>query len=68
MKYVYAVLIVVALFALVIWSYRANKRIPVPKGCENLHPDCKACGLTDCELRSNVLNKIEEELKKDGNS
>lgn len=50
MKYVYAVLIVVALFALVIWSYRANKRTPVPKGCENLHPDCKACGLTDCEI------------------
>ncbi len=67
MNYVYAALIFVALFGLVVFSYRANKNTPVPEGCENLRPECQACGIQDCELRTKVLNKIEEELEKNGN-
>lgn len=57
--------LVVGLFALVIWSYRMNKKTPVPEGCENLTPDCKACGIHDCAIRGEMMKKIEEELKKD---
>ena len=57
--------LVVGLFLLVLWSYRMNKKTLVPKGCENLTPDCKGCGIRDCTLRTDMMNKIEEELKKD---
>ena len=63
MKIIFAILICVALFALVIVSYRLNKNTPVPEGCENLKPECQACGIKDCSLRGEMLKKIEEELE-----
>lgn len=62
MQALYAVLIAVVLFALVIVSYYLNKKTPVPEGCENLHPDCKGCGITSCAIRNDMMKKIEEEL------
>ncbi len=44
-----------------------NKKTPKPEGCENLHPECASCGILDCALREKVLDKIDEELEKNGN-
>ena len=54
MNALYAVLIAFALLALNIWLLRANQKTPVPKGCENLTPECHGCGITDCELRNSM--------------
>lgn len=48
---VVAILLVVSLFVLNAWLYKANKNTPVPEGCENLQPDCKGCGIKDCAVR-----------------
>ena len=51
MNAVFAALIAGALLGLNVWLYTANKKTPVPEGCENLKPECSACGITDCSLR-----------------
>ena len=56
MQYLVAVAILVGLFALNVVLYRANKKTPVPEGCENLQPDCEACGIQACPIR-----KVERE-------
>jgi hypothetical protein len=48
----YAILIAAALL-------QANKKTPVPKGCENLKPDCRGCGITDCALK----RELEDQAK-----
>ena len=62
MRVVLAIGLVVALFLLVVVTYRMNKKTPVPEGCENLHPDCQACGIADCAIRGDMMKKIKEEL------
>ena len=62
MRVVLAIGLVVALFLLVVVSYRMNKKTPVPEGCENLHPDCQECGIADCAIRGDMMKKIKEEL------
>ncbi len=52
MKIVYAILIVCVLLGITLWLYIANKNTPVPEGCENLTPDCNACGIASCSLRN----------------
>lgn len=51
MSTVYAILIAGGLLAVTIWLYIANKNTPIPEGCENLQPDCKACDIATCSLR-----------------
>jgi len=51
MKAVFAILIAGGLLGLNVWLLLANRKTPVPEGCENLAPDCKACGIGDCSLR-----------------
>lgn len=51
MNSIYAILIAGGLFALTIWLYYENKKTPVPEGCEDLQPDCNACGIASCSLR-----------------
>ena len=51
MNVIFAILIAAALLGLNVWLYTANKKTPVPEGCENLKPDCHGCGITDCTLR-----------------
>ena len=48
---VVAALIAVGLVGLNVWLLRANRKTPVPKGCENIKPEGEACGLSDCEVR-----------------
>lgn len=64
MKVLYAVLIAGALVliygALFLW----NKKTPVPKGCENLKPDCAGCGIADCAVRGQIQEKITKEIEK----
>ncbi|MBQ6451772.1 MAG: hypothetical protein IJJ29_07610 [Solobacterium sp.] len=60
MKYLYAVLIVGALFGMYIWLTIQNRKTPVPEGCENLEPQCSACGITTCALRKTVEKKEKE--------
>ena len=43
--------IILALFYINVYLYRANKKTPVPEGCENLKPDCAACGIEKCAIR-----------------
>lgn len=61
MKALFAVLIVGVLFSINVWLYRNNKKTPVPEGCENFRPECGACGIRDCAMRSQFLT--EEERK-----
>ena len=49
-----------ALVGLNAWLYTANKKTPVPEGCEELKPDCGACGIRDCALRSALTERKEE--------
>ena len=56
MSYLVACAILVGLFALNVWLYRANQKTPVPEGCENLQPDCEACSMQGCPIR-----KVERE-------
>ena len=54
MQALYAVLIALGLFGLNAWLYTANKKTPVPEGCENLRPDCAACGIKNCAMRAQM--------------
>ena len=47
-----AVILVVGLFGINVWLYRANQATPVPEGCEDLTPQCATCGIVDCAIRS----------------
>lgn len=59
MRTLIAVLLAAGLFLLNVVLLRLNKKTPVPKGCENLKPDCRACGIADCTMRGTF--KGEEE-------
>ncbi len=51
MQSIIGVLILLALFIANVYLYRANKNTPLPEGCENLKPDCAACGIAHCAIR-----------------
>ncbi|HAE15695.1 MAG TPA: hypothetical protein DCG51_04010 [Erysipelotrichaceae bacterium] len=57
MNFIYAILIGAALGALNIFLLKKNRETPVPEGCEDLSPDCSACGIADCALREHYLNQ-----------
>lgn len=61
MQIVFAVLIAAILVGLNAYLYIRNSQTPVPEGCENIKPDCAACGIGDCALRSKFLEMKEEE-------
>ena len=61
MKALLAVLIIAVLFGLNVWLYRANKKTPVPTGCENLRPECNACGIRDCAMRGQFTSGGKED-------
>lgn len=65
MQILYAILIAGALIGVNVYLYALNSKTPVPEGCEDIAvPDCHACGMKNCELRSKY-QKMKEE--KDGN-
>ncbi len=47
-----AMLVAAGLGGLNFLLYKLNKETPVPEGCENLKPECSACGIANCSLRS----------------
>lgn len=57
MNAVYAVLVAGVLLGVNAWLYVANKKTPVPEGCENLKPDCKGCAIKDCITREKFESK-----------
>lgn len=57
MHFIYAILIAGALGAANILLLRMNNATPVPEGCEDLTPDCSACGIRDCALREQYMNQ-----------
>lgn len=59
MRILFAILIAGALLGLNVWLYQANRKTPVPEGCETLKPDCRGCGITDCSLRRKEENREE---------
>ena len=61
MNVVIAILIIIGLFVLNAYLFVKNKHTPVPKGCENLTPDCGSCGLTDCTSRVKPIRKEEND-------
>jgi hypothetical protein len=60
MNVLIAILIVVGLFGINAYLFAKNKHTPVPKGCENLTPDCGSCGITDCATRTKPIRKEED--------
>lgn len=64
MKYVYAILIAATLLGFYIWLRKLNSETPIPEGCENLTPDCEACGIKDCATRPVMMKKKEGEETK----
>lgn len=62
MNTIYAILIAGVLFGITIWLYYANKNTPVPEGCEDLTPNCSACGIASCSLR-NAKKETEGDTK-----
>ncbi|MDO4414232.1 MAG: transmembrane domain-containing protein [Erysipelotrichaceae bacterium] len=61
MQTIVAILIVLVLVGLNGFLYIRNRQTPVPEGCENLKPDCAACGIGDCALRAKFMEMKEEE-------
>lgn len=61
MQTVFAILIAAVLVGLNAFLYIRNRQTPVPEGCEDIRPDCAACGIGDCALRSKFLEMKEEE-------
>jgi len=58
-----AIIIFFAFALLFVYSYKANKRTPVPKGC-NVPQDfgCSACSAkSSCTVAMRKINKKEEE-------
>ena len=60
MKALIAILLITGLFLLNVWLYRNNQKTPVPEGCENLKPECSACGIRDCAMRRQFMNEGDE--------
>lgn len=60
MNVILGILIAGALLGLTVWLTVLNKKTPVPEGCENLSPDCTACGIKTCAIRN---QKTEGEQK-----
>ena len=56
MKALFAVIIAGVLFGIYVGLYIANHHTPVPEGCENLKPDCAACGIRDCAIRTEMMS------------
>ena len=60
MQVLVAAAVAFALVGINAWLYAANAKTPVPEGCEELKPDCAACGIKDCTLRSSLTQRKEE--------
>ena len=58
-RIIVAVVLAAGLFLLNVVLLRLNKKTPVPEGCENLTPDCSACGMKDCAMRGTYEKKKE---------
>jgi hypothetical protein len=56
-----AILIAAVLVGLNAFLYIRNRQTPVPEGCEDIKPDCAACGIGDCALRKKFMEMKEEE-------
>ncbi len=69
MRILIAIGVVVVLLAIFFISYVANKKTPLPEGCENIKIDeenCLACHNVDCSIKRGFdLKKLKEELKED---
>lgn len=59
-KYIWAILIVLALIGIFILSYIVNHHTPKPEGCENLEPDCGHCPVEGCIIRNKEQIKKED--------
>lgn len=55
MEIVYAVIGLVVLIGLYLWSYSANEKCEKPEGAEDL--ECKSCHSTSCSTRKHDLEK-----------
>lgn len=58
MQVLVAALLIIGLFALNVYLYRANQATPVPEGCENLKtPQCAGCGIMDCAIKQKLIQE-----------
>ena len=61
MRIIVAALLIIGLFALNVYLYRANRATPLPEGCENLEtPQCHGCGIMDCAIKQKLQEKERE--------
>lgn len=64
-----AIVVIIVLVVIFFITYIANKKTPVPEGCEDIkisEEGCLKCGNLDCNIKKKLdLKKIEEELNKE---
>ncbi len=70
MEYLIPAIIVIGIIVLLFFiTYIANKKTPIPEGCEDVminDETCLKCGNLDCNIKQKLdLKKIEEELKEE---
>ena len=68
--YLIVAIALIALIAIIfIVSFIINRKMPLPKGCENIKIEestCLACSNTDCKVHQEFdLKKIEKELEEE---
>lgn len=72
LRIILAVLVIAVLIAVFITSYLLYKKTPVPKGCEDIHPNeekCHGCNQTECHFNlyynSDRIEKAGKEEKRE---
>lgn len=64
-----AIGIVVVLAFVFVFSFYINRKIPVPKGCEDIkisEENCMGCSNSLCDIKQKIdIKKIEEEIKEE---
>ena len=60
LKIIIAVILVVFLVGLFIFSYLLNKKTPKPEGCENVGEACEGCQILMCSHNKEHQNNKEE--------
>ena len=60
LKVLIAVLLVLFLVGLFVFSYLLNKRTPKPEGCQNIGEECEGCQVLMCSHNKSNHNNKEE--------
>ncbi len=62
MRFLVGVLVIAVLAGIYIWALQANRRTPVPEGCEQDRAVCGTCSLAQCPVKA--IGDMAAETKK----